>query len=102
MIICGGENIYCGEIEDVLNAHPDIVESTVLGIPHSSFGEQPGAIVVVRRGSELLEQDVRIFAAERLMAKKVPTRVIVRNEPLPRNDAGKVRKVDFRKSFVAD
>jgi long-chain acyl-CoA synthetase len=92
MLIRGGENIYCIEVENALFDHPDIVDAAVVGIPHKVLGEEPGAVVTLKPGAQTSEQDIRAFVAERLAAFKVPVRVVARDEMLPRNPNGKILK----------
>ena len=92
MLIRGGENIYCIEVENALFDHPDIVDAAVVGIPHKVLGEEPGAVVTLKPGAQASEQDIRAFVAERLAAFKVPVRVVARDEMLPRNPNGKILK----------
>lgn len=92
MLIRGGENIYCIEVENALFDHPDIVDAGVVGIPHKTLGEEPGAVVTLKPGAQASEQDIRAFVAERLAAFKVPVRVVARDEMLPRNPNGKILK----------
>jgi long-chain acyl-CoA synthetase len=92
MIIRGGENVYCVEIENVLFDHPDVVDAAVVGVPHKSLGEEVKAVVQLRPGSTAAADDLREFCRERLANFKVPEYVEIREEPLPRNPAGKVLK----------
>jgi long-chain acyl-CoA synthetase len=92
MIIRGGENVYCVEIENVLFDHPDVVDAAVVGVPHKSLGEEVKAVVQLRGGSTATADDLREFCRERLANFKVPEYVDLREEPLPRNPAGKVLK----------
>jgi len=92
MIIRGGENVYCVEIENVLFDHPDVIDAAVVGVPHKTLGEEVKAVVQVRAGSTTTADDLREFCRERLANFKVPEYVEVRTEPLPRNPAGKVLK----------
>jgi long-chain acyl-CoA synthetase len=92
MIIRGGENVYCVEVEHVLYDHPDVVDAAVVGVPHKTLGEEVKAVVQLRAGSTATAEDIRTFAAEHLANFKVPTYVEIRSEPLPRNPAGKVLK----------
>ncbi|MDE3176524.1 MAG: acyl--CoA ligase [Pseudomonadota bacterium] len=100
MLIRGGENIYCVEVENALAAHPDVVDAAVVGRPHRELGEEPVAVVTLKPGSTLTEAALRAFAAERIAGFKVPVRVIVRQEMLPRNANGKILKRDLRQLFV--
>ena len=90
MLIRGGENIHCIEVEDVLFAHPDVIDAVVLPVPHPTLGEEPGAVVTLAAGSDATPETIRAFAAERLAPYKVPVRVRIWNGMLPRNPAGKV------------
>ncbi len=100
MLIRGGENIYCIEVENALFAHPAIVDAAVVGIPHRTLGEEAGAVVTVKRGMHISEADLRAFVAERLAAFKVPVKIILREEFLPRNANGKIVKAELRKLFA--
>jgi long-chain acyl-CoA synthetase len=96
MIIRAGENVYCVEIEHVLAEHPDVLDAAVVGVPHRQLGEEVKAVVQLRRGSTTSAEDVRAYCAERLAGFKVPEYVELRDEPLPRNPAGKVLKSVLR------
>jgi long-chain acyl-CoA synthetase len=100
MVIRGGENVYCVEVEAVLYEHPAVADAAVIGIPHDVLGEEVGAIVQTRPGHDLTEDDLRAFVAQRLAAFKVPVRVWFRTDPLPRNPAGKILKRDLREELV--
>lgn len=100
MLIRGGENIYCIEIESVLYEHPAVIDAAVVGIPHHSLGEEPAAIVQLREGVKVTEQELRAFVAQRLAAFKVPVRVLFRREPLPRNANGKLVKMQLKKMMA--
>ena len=92
MIIRAGENVYCVEIENVLFDHPDVVDAAVVGVAHKTLGEEVKAVVQLRPGSDTTSEDLRAFCRERLADFKVPEYVELRDEPLPRNPAGKVLK----------
>jgi acyl-CoA synthetase (AMP-forming)/AMP-acid ligase II len=91
LIIRGGENVYPVEIENRLIEHADILETAVVGAPHPTLGEEVHAFVVLRPGSTIGEEDVRLWVAEALAAFKVPSRVHF-VESMPHNAAGKVMK----------
>ena len=99
MLIRGGENIYCIEVEDALYKHPAVMDAAVLGIPHKTLGEQPAAIVTLKPGAEAGEAELQAFVAARLAAYKVPVRVLLRHEPLPRNANGKIIKREMKALF---
>lgn len=100
MIISGGENIYSAEVERVLNEHPDVSESCVVGLPDERWGEVPAALVVCRGGVVFDEQAVRRHVAGKLARFKVP-RHFAPVEQLPRNAMGKVVVDDVRVLAVA-
>ncbi|MGY6500969.1 MAG: class I adenylate-forming enzyme family protein [Acidimicrobiales bacterium] len=96
VIIRGGENVYCAEVEGVLYEHPAVTEVTIIGVPHRVLGEEVGAVVVLRPGRSASVEELQTHVRERLAGFKVPTHVWFRDEPLPRNPAGKVLKRDLR------
>jgi long-chain acyl-CoA synthetase len=100
MVIRGGENVYSVEVEAVLFEHPAVIEAAVIGIPHAVLGEEVGAVVQLRPGAEVGEDDLRDHVGGRLAAFKVPVRIWLRGEPLPRNPAGKVLKRELRDQLV--
>jgi long-chain acyl-CoA synthetase len=100
MLIRGGENIYCVEVEGVLFEHPAVTEAAVIGIPHQVLGEEVGAVVQLRPGATATEEELKAFVADRLAAFKVPVKFWFRDEPMPRNPAGKVLKRDLREELL--
>jgi long-chain acyl-CoA synthetase len=92
MIIRGGENVYCVEVEQVLFEHPDVVDAAVVGVPHKVLGEEVKAVVQLKPGATATVESLRAHCADRLADFKVPAHVELRDEPLPRNPAGKVLK----------
>ena len=100
MIIRGGENVYCVEVEAALYEHPAVNDAAVIGIPHQVLGEEVGAVVYALPGMDVSEEELRVHVAARLAAFKVPVRVWFRDEPLPRNPAGKILKRDLRTELV--
>lgn len=99
MLIRGGENIYCSEVENVLNRHPAVADAALLGLAHPLLGEVPVAAIQLRPGAEVSEDALKAFAAERLAPFKVPVRFRLSDLPLPRNAAGKLMKPLLRKRF---
>ena len=98
MIISGGENIYCAELENVLAGHPRIAEVAVIGRPDEQWGEVPVAVVALEKGGEHSEfglAELSEFLAERLARYKHPKGLEV-VDALPRNPAGKVLKTELR------
>ncbi|WP_448627647.1 class I adenylate-forming enzyme family protein [Geodermatophilus sp. URMC 64] len=100
MINRGGENVYSVEVENVLCAHPDVVEVAVVGVPDPVMGEKVGAVVLPRPGVPAAEliPSLAAFAREQLADFKVPQFVRVLEGPLPRNAGGKVLKAPLRQS----
>jgi long-chain acyl-CoA synthetase len=96
MIIRAGENVYCVEIEQVLFEHPDVVDAAVVGVAHKVLGEEVKAVVQMRAGSATGSDEIRAWCSERLANYKVPEYVELRDEPLPRNPAGKILKNQLR------
>lgn len=101
MLIRGGENIYCAEVESVLHDHPAVDEVALVGRPHPTLGEEPIAFVRFRSGKQAEEAELRAFAAQHLAAFKVPVSIIIQSEPLPRNENGKILKTVLKKLFAA-
>lgn len=99
LVISGGYNIYPAEVEVVINALPDVVESAVIGVPHSDLGEGVTAIIVLRPGATLDEAAITAELSKTLARFKVPRRVIVTDD-LPRNAMGKVQKAALRQSYA--
>jgi len=89
MLIVGGENVFPREIEEVLDAHPDVYAAGVVGESDPMRGEVPVAFVEAEEGSAPVPDDLRAWCRERLAGYKVPKRVVV-VEQLPRNPTGKV------------
>jgi fatty-acyl-CoA synthase len=101
MIISGGENIYCAEVENALAAHPAIVEVAVIGRPDAKWGEVPVAVVALATAQTDLDLgDLDGFLTERLARYKHPKALEI-VEALPRNPAGKVLKTELRARFGA-
>jgi long-chain acyl-CoA synthetase len=101
VVIRGGENIYAAEVEAALYEHPDVTEAAIIGIPHELLGEEVGAVIRTREGASLLADDVRAHVAARLAAFKVPSKVWISTEELPRNATGKVLKRQLRETLTA-
>ncbi|HEX4635513.1 MAG TPA: class I adenylate-forming enzyme family protein [Rhizomicrobium sp.] len=101
MLIRGGENIYCAEVENVLAQHPAVIDAALVGLPHPLLGEVPAALVQTRAGTALSEKALQDFAARQLAAFKVPVKVHLSQAALPRNDGGKLMKSGLHKVFRA-
>ena len=102
MVIRGGENVYCVEVEGVLFEHPAVSDCAVIGVPHPVLGEEVGAAVVLRAGTSVTADELSRYLRERLAGFKVPTHYWFRSEPLPRSPQGKVLKRDLRHEVLGD
>lgn len=99
MIISGGENIYCAEVENALSAHPAVAEVAIIGIPHHRWGESPLAVVVpTHRETPPTLDDLNGWCRDRLASYKKPTSVVI-VDALPRNASGKVLKHQLRATY---
>jgi fatty-acyl-CoA synthase len=95
MIISGGENIYCAELENAIAGHPDVLEVAVIGRPDERWGQVPVATVTARSGMKLTLEDLTQFLSGKLASFKMPKDLVVVAE-LPRNASGKVIKGALR------
>jgi long-chain acyl-CoA synthetase len=93
MIIRGGENISCLEVDAAIHLHPAVAEAAVFSMPHERLGEVVGAGVALKPGSDVSEADLQSFLKEQLSSFKVPERIWFRTDPLPR---GGTEKTDRR------
>jgi long-chain acyl-CoA synthetase len=101
MVLRGGENIYCAEVEAAIYSHPDVHEAAVFGVPHERLGEEVAASVMPKAGHEITAEDLQAHVAEHLAVVKVPSIVAIVDEPLPRGATGKILKRSLRDGFVA-
>ena len=100
MIISGGENVYSREVEEALAAHPDVVETSVIGVPDSKWGESVKAVVVLRAGSSLDEATLIAHCKSLIASYKCPKSIEFVAE-LPRIATGKINKVALRERYRA-
>ena len=100
MIISGGMNIYSVEVEAALEAHPDVLEAAVFGVPSDEWGESVHAVVVVREGATMTEEQVVSHARAHLAGYKIP-RSVTWSAELPKTGSGKLLKRDLRAPFWA-
>jgi long-chain acyl-CoA synthetase len=100
MIIRGGENIYCAEVEAALSDHPAVVTACVFGLPDEVLGEQVGAVVQLDSQDAVSEQQLQEFVADCLAAFKVPTKIWTRSDPLPTGATGKVQKKELKAFYT--
>ncbi|MEU3168822.1 class I adenylate-forming enzyme family protein [Streptosporangium sp. NPDC006930] len=98
MVIRGGENVYCAEVEAALFEHPAVEDAAVIGIPHEELGEEVGA--VLRLSSPASDEELGAFLRERIAPFKIPVRFWVRETELPRNPGGKILKTRLRQEVL--
>ncbi len=100
MIVSGGENVYCTEVEEVLYKHDAVLEAAVYGIPDERWGEAVHATVVPRPEHGNVSPDALIeFCREHIAGYKVPKGVAIQQDPLPKSGPGKVLKRELRAPF---
>lgn len=101
MVLRGGENVYCVEVETVLFEHDAVRDCAVIGLPHPKLGEEVAAVLVAANGFDHNHTDeVIAYLSSRLAAFKVPSKVFWHPEELPRNATGKVLKKDLREVYA--
>jgi long-chain acyl-CoA synthetase len=100
MVLRGGENIYCAEVEAAIYEHPAVYEAAVYGIPDERLGEELACHVMIKEGESLTVGELQSFVGERLAAFKVPSVVTIVTEQLPRNASGKILKRDLRDALL--
>src|SRR5262249_22671920 len=101
MLIRGGENIYSIEVEEALYAHPAVMDAALVGVPHRTLGEEPGAVASLKPGARASAAELREFVAARLAAFRVQVKMVFWPEPLPRNPNGKILKAELKRMFLA-
>ena len=99
MLIRGGENVYCVEVEDALYSHPAVMDAAVIGRPHHILGEEVVAVVQAVPGADVSEAELIAHCRARIAAFKVPVMVEIRTEPLPRNANGKILKPELKRQL---
>jgi long-chain acyl-CoA synthetase len=102
MVLRGGENVYCAEVEACVHHHPAVAECCVFGVPDARLGEEVAAAVVLRQGQHLTADELRAHCAEHLAKHKVPRHIWFLTESLPRNANGKFLKRQLRETLKAD
>ncbi|HSG97764.1 MAG TPA: fatty-acid--CoA ligase, partial [Woeseiaceae bacterium] len=101
IIIRGGENISCTEVEEAMYAHPDIAEAAVFSLPDERLGEIVGAAVHTRPESDISEEQIQSFLGDKVAGFKVPAHIWICEEKLPRIASGKIFKKQIRADFIA-
>ena len=100
MVLRGGENIYCAEVEAAIYEHPAVHEAAVFGLPHDRLGEEVAAAVQPRAGETVDPDELSAFLAERIAGFMVPTRWFVQDQPLPKGATGKILKREIKQNIV--
>jgi long-chain acyl-CoA synthetase len=100
MILRGGENVYCAEVEAAIYEHPAIHEAAVFGVPDERLGEEVAVAIHLVERATLTADELRAFLSTKIAAFMIPTRVLIVDEPLPRNPAGKFLKRELRQSLT--
>ncbi len=100
IIIRGGENISCLEVEAAVYAHAEVAEAAVFSLPYERLGEIVGAAILLKPGSEIDSEQVQAFLASRLAAFKIPQHIWFHSNPLPRIAAGKIAKKQLRSEMI--
>ena len=100
MVLRGGENVYCVEVETVLFEHDAVKDCAVIGLPHDKLGEEVAAVIVPAEGRGVHDVEALVqFLSSRLASFKVPSKVFWQTDELPRNATGKVLKKDLRDRY---
>jgi acyl-CoA synthetase (AMP-forming)/AMP-acid ligase II len=98
MVISGGENIYCAEVERVIGDHPVVREVIAYGLPDQRLGERLAVTAVIEPGAEADGEEIKSFCKQRLAIYKVPREVFFTRDPLPRTASGKIDRGKFLKA----
>ncbi|MDP1738824.1 MAG: class I adenylate-forming enzyme family protein [Caulobacter sp.] len=102
MVLRGGENIYCAEVEATIHQHPAIAECCVFGVPDPRLGEEVGAAIVLRPGETLSADAIREHCVSLVARHKAPRYIWLLNEALPRNASGKFLKRELREGLMVE
>jgi long-chain acyl-CoA synthetase len=100
LIVSGGENVYPVEVENVISAHPNVLEVAVIGVPDDNWGEAVKAIVVARKGAQISPTEIIEFCRDKIARFKTPKSIDFAGA-LPRTPSGKVKKTELRKPYWA-
>ncbi len=102
MVLRGGENVYCSEVETVIYQHDDVAETAVFGIPDERLGEDVACAIVLKPGASMTEAELRAFLGSRIAKHKIPAKVWFLDDQLPRNANGKFVKRELRKQLIGE
>jgi acyl-CoA synthetase (AMP-forming)/AMP-acid ligase II len=100
MVLRGGENIYCSEVETAIYHHPAVAEAAVFGVPDDRLGEMVGVAIHLASGASLTEDELVAFLSEHIAKYKVPERIWFLDDPLPQNANGKFLKRELKEHLV--
>ena len=100
MVLRGGENVYCSEVEAGVYQHPEVAEAAVFGVPDDRLGEIVGVAIVRSPGSTLDADGLQTFLADKMSKFKIPERIWFLDESLPRNASGKFLKRELRDTLI--
>ncbi|WP_431915011.1 class I adenylate-forming enzyme family protein [Nonomuraea jabiensis] len=100
MVIRGGENVYCAEVEAALFEHPAVDDAAVIGVPHDELGEEVGAVIRLAPGTTVATEDLQSFLKDRIAKFKIPAHIWFREGELPRNPGGKILKTRLRREIL--
>jgi long-chain acyl-CoA synthetase len=96
MVLRGGENVYCAEVESAIYRHASVAECCVFGVPDERLGEEVGVAVVLKPGENLSADDLRAHCGPIIAKHKIPRYIWFQTEALPRNASGKFLKRELR------
>lgn len=99
MVLRGGENVYCAEVESAIFDHDDVAECAVFGVPDNRLGEEVGAAVYLKASASLTAEDLRAHLAKEIAKHKIPRYIWFVEEHLPRNANGKFLKRELRETL---
>lgn len=99
MIVTGGENVFCTEVENALIGHPAVQDVAVIGIPDEAWGEAVHAVIVLRPNASVSLEALVAHCRDKIAGYKLPKSATFRDEPLPLSGAGKILKTELRKPF---
>ena len=99
MIVTGGENVYSAEVENAVASHPAVAQVAVIGIPDERWGEAVHAIVILKEGETVTDEEITAHSRELIAGFKTPKSVEFRTEPFPMSGAMKVLKKDLRAPY---
>lgn len=102
MVLRGGENVYCAEVENAIFAHQEVIECAVFGVPDERLGEEVAAAIVVAAGCSLDANAMRVHCNELLAPFKIPRYIWLLTELLPRNASGKFLKRELQKTLAIE